>query len=242
MLYDCAIVDEIHIARKQYLDGSIPTGFQRTTIVGVTGRIPYKDRAHPHHPARPRGGRLPRGQRRRPPPRLPDRPPGHAAHRDRHRPRHAHARRRSPRSAQILRRLVRSTGQRADRASAPPARTSTSASRGGTRIEIKGVPRIPRIPLLTYNEAMRQWNLLRLREELHAAAASPRRPSPPQSEDVTRILRKTRYQPDPRRHRRRARSSSASCCAASAGSCAGRPRPTPTSPARSPTASGSSPA
>ncbi len=37
---------------------------------------------------------------------------------------------------------------------------------GGTRVEIKGVPRIPRIPLLTYNEAMRQWNLLRLREEL----------------------------------------------------------------------------
>ena len=37
---------------------------------------------------------------------------------------------------------------------------------GGTRIEIKGVPQITLIPLLTYNEAMRQWNLLRLREEL----------------------------------------------------------------------------
>jgi glutamyl-tRNA(Gln) amidotransferase subunit E len=36
------MVDEIHIARKQYLDGSIPTGFQRTTIVGVNGSIPYK--------------------------------------------------------------------------------------------------------------------------------------------------------------------------------------------------------
>ncbi len=38
------IVDELHIARKQYLDGSIPTGFQRTAIVSVGGKIPYKDR------------------------------------------------------------------------------------------------------------------------------------------------------------------------------------------------------
>jgi len=45
MLYNCVMVDELHIARKQYLDGSIPTGFQRTTIVGVDGAIPYKDRS-----------------------------------------------------------------------------------------------------------------------------------------------------------------------------------------------------
>lgn len=31
------MVSELHIARKQYLDGSIPTGFQRTTILGVDG-------------------------------------------------------------------------------------------------------------------------------------------------------------------------------------------------------------
>ena len=44
MLYELNLVDELHIARKQYLDGSIPTGFQRTTIVGVDGKIPYKNR------------------------------------------------------------------------------------------------------------------------------------------------------------------------------------------------------
>ena len=38
------IIDEIHIARKQYLDGSIPTGFQRTAIVGVNGWLPFKGR------------------------------------------------------------------------------------------------------------------------------------------------------------------------------------------------------
>ena len=39
------IVGEVHITRKQYLDGSIPTGFQRTAIVGVEGllKTPRKD-------------------------------------------------------------------------------------------------------------------------------------------------------------------------------------------------------
>jgi glutamyl-tRNA(Gln) amidotransferase subunit E len=44
LLFNCRIVDEIHVIRKQYLDGSIPTGFQRTMIIGVDGWIPYKDR------------------------------------------------------------------------------------------------------------------------------------------------------------------------------------------------------
>jgi glutamyl-tRNA(Gln) amidotransferase subunit E len=43
-LFKCRIVDEIHVIRKQYLDGSIPTGFQRTMIIGIDGWIPYKDR------------------------------------------------------------------------------------------------------------------------------------------------------------------------------------------------------
>jgi len=38
------IVGEIHITRKQYLDGSIPTGFQRTAILGVEGEIQLKNK------------------------------------------------------------------------------------------------------------------------------------------------------------------------------------------------------
>jgi len=34
------IVGELHVTRKQYLDGSIPTGFQRTAIIGIEGVIP----------------------------------------------------------------------------------------------------------------------------------------------------------------------------------------------------------
>ena len=39
LLLDCSIVGAVHVTRKQYLDGSIPTGFQRTAIIGVSGTI-----------------------------------------------------------------------------------------------------------------------------------------------------------------------------------------------------------
>jgi glutamyl-tRNA(Gln) amidotransferase subunit E len=192
MLYNLALVDELHIARKQYLDGSIPTGFQRTTIVGVTGWIPYKDRrisiiqlgleedacrevsdiGHRRVYLTDRLG-MPlietvTGPDMRTPHEVAD-------------------------VAQILRRLVRSTGQ--VRTGMGAAREDVNVSvRGGTRVEIKGVPRIPRIPLLTYHEAMRQWNLLRLREELRGRGITPET-FESGSEDVTRLLQKTSYQP-----------------------------------------------
>ncbi len=42
LLLKTKLVGELHITRKQYLDGSIPTGFQRTAIVGIDGDIPLK--------------------------------------------------------------------------------------------------------------------------------------------------------------------------------------------------------
>jgi len=47
ILMNYKLVNEIHIARKQYLDGSIPTGFQRTAIVGLNGYLPFKGRQLP---------------------------------------------------------------------------------------------------------------------------------------------------------------------------------------------------
>ena len=192
MLYRCILVDELHIARKQYLDGSIPTGFQRTTIVGVNGWVPYKDRrisivqlgleedacrevsdvGHRRIYLTDRLGMPLIETVTGPDMRRPDE---------------------VAEVAQILRRLVRSTGQ--VRTGIGAAREDVNVSvRGGTRIEIKGVPRIPRIPLLTYHEAMRQWNLLRLREELHHRGLTPETFAS-ESEDVTRLLVKTSYQP-----------------------------------------------
>jgi glutamyl-tRNA(Gln) amidotransferase subunit E len=192
MLYRCSMVDEIHIARKQYLDGSIPTGFQRTTIVGVNGRIPFGDRevrivqlgleedacrevsdaGHRRVYLTDRLG-MPLIETVTAP--------------DMRTPHEVAA------VGEICRRLVRSTGW--VRTGIGAARQDVNVSvTGGTRIEIKGVPQIPRIPLLTYHEAMRQCSLLRLRAELHrrgvtsAAFAS-------RTTEVTRILRKTRFQP-----------------------------------------------
>jgi len=44
MLSKLNIVGEVHITRKQYLDGSIPAGFQRTAILGVEGEIRLKNK------------------------------------------------------------------------------------------------------------------------------------------------------------------------------------------------------
>ncbi|MEC9052462.1 MAG: Glu-tRNA(Gln) amidotransferase GatDE subunit E, partial [Actinomycetota bacterium] len=38
---DLSLVSELHVMRKQYLDGSIPAGFQRTAMVGLGGEIPF---------------------------------------------------------------------------------------------------------------------------------------------------------------------------------------------------------
>ena len=43
LMLKLSVVGELHITRKQYLDGSIPTGFQRTGIIGIEGEIPLKD-------------------------------------------------------------------------------------------------------------------------------------------------------------------------------------------------------
>src|SRR5512143_750837 len=42
LLFDLNLVSELHVMRKQYLDGSIPTGFQRTAMMGLAGRIPFR--------------------------------------------------------------------------------------------------------------------------------------------------------------------------------------------------------
>ena len=192
MLYGLNLVDELHIARKQYLDGSIPTGFQRTTIVGVNGSVPFKDRrvsivqlgleedacrevsdvGHRRTYLTDRLG-MPLIETVTGP--------------DMRTPREV------AEVAQLLRRLVRSTGH--VRTGMGAAREDVNVSvRGGTRVEIKGVPRIPRIPLLTYHEAMRQWNLLRLREELGRRGVTPET-FRSDTADVTRLLHNTSYHP-----------------------------------------------
>ena len=43
LFLQCSITDELYVCRKNYLDGSVPCGFQRTCLIGSSGRIPISD-------------------------------------------------------------------------------------------------------------------------------------------------------------------------------------------------------
>ncbi|MDO9576802.1 MAG: Glu-tRNA(Gln) amidotransferase subunit GatE [Candidatus Cloacimonadales bacterium] len=158
------IVGELHITRKQYLDGSIPTGFQRTAIVGIEGEIPLKEKniriiqlsieedacrevsdiAHSRIYTTDRLG-IPLIETVTYPEMLtPDE---------------------VMEAGQVIRFINRSSGK---------VRTGIGAGRqdvnvsieGGTRVEIKGVSHLSWIPELTHNEAFRQKGLLEIKKEL----------------------------------------------------------------------------
>jgi glutamyl-tRNA(Gln) amidotransferase subunit E len=164
MLLNCKLVSEIHVQRKQYLDGSIPAGFQRTTILGVDGWVPYGDR---------RIGIIQLGLEEDACREVSD---------------NGHERvyltdrlgiplietvtapdMRTPREvadvARVLSNLARASGK--VRRGIGAAREDVNVSvTGGRRVEIKGVARIPEIPLLVHNEAFRQVSLLEIRDVL----------------------------------------------------------------------------
>jgi len=186
------MVSELHIARKQYLDGSIPTGFQRTTILGVDGWIPYKDRrigirqlgleedscrevSDIGHDRVYRTDRL-------------GMPLIEVV---------TEADMRTPEEVaevgQIIRRLCRSTGKVRTGYGAVRQDVNVSVT-GGTRIEIKGVPQLWRIPRLIYNEARRQWSLLQIRDELNRRGVTEDSLDVEVAE-VTRIIAKPQYEP-----------------------------------------------
>jgi len=159
------VIDEVHFARKQYLDGSIPTGFQRTAIVGVNGWLPFRGRkltvthvsveedscrevSDKGHRIVWRTDRLgmPLSETVTGPDlRTPD----------------------EVREAILLCGMTaRSTGK--VRTGIGASRQDVNVSvRGGRRVEIKGVPRAGLAVRLVHNEGIRQCNLLALRDELH---------------------------------------------------------------------------
>jgi glutamyl-tRNA(Gln) amidotransferase subunit E len=192
MLLNYKLVSEIHISRKQYLDGSIPTGFQRTTIVGIDGWIPYKDR---------KIGLYQLGLEEDACREVSD-----IGHQRVYRTDRlgmpliemvTQPEMKSPQEvaevANLLRWLVRSTGK--VRTGLGGARQDVNVSiKGGTRIEIKGVPRIPLIPLLIYNEVRRQYALLKIKEELQRRGIT-NKSFKSSSVEVTHLLMNTIWDP-----------------------------------------------
>jgi glutamyl-tRNA(Gln) amidotransferase subunit E len=164
LMLGCDIVDEVHIARKQYLDGSIPTGFQRTAIVGVNGSLPFRgrtlsvtqvsveedscrevsDRGHLIVWRTDRLGMPLIETVTGPDLRTPDE---------------------VEEAILLVGRVCRSTGH--VRVGLGASRQDVNVSvRGGRRVEIKGVPKAGWAPALVHGEGVRQVNLLRLRDEL----------------------------------------------------------------------------
>jgi len=165
LMLGCDIVDEVHIARKQYLDGSIPTGFQRTAIVGLDGKLPFRGRSlsitqvsveeDSCREVSDNGHLIVWRTDRLGMPLIetvtgPDlRTPEEVAE-----------------AILLIGRVCRSTGH--VRVGMGASRQDVNVSvRGGRRVEIKGVPRAAWAPRLVHGEAVRQVNLLALREELH---------------------------------------------------------------------------
>jgi glutamyl-tRNA(Gln) amidotransferase subunit E len=165
VMLGCDIVDEVHIARKQYLDGSIPTGFQRTAIVGVNGKLPFRGRTlsitqvsveeDSCREVSDKGHLIVWRTDRLGMPLIetvtgPDL--------------------RTPEEVEeailLVGRVCRTTGH--VRVGLGASRQDVNVSvRGGRRVEIKGVPKASWAPRLVHGEAVRQVNLLALRDELH---------------------------------------------------------------------------
>jgi len=158
------IVGEVHITRKQYLDGSIPTGFQRTAILGIEGEIPLKNKkiriiqlsveedscrevSDIGHTRIYRTDRL--GMPLIETVTYPDMTnPDEVME-----------------ACNYIRFLNRSTGK--VRIGIGAGREDVNVScKGGTRVEIKGVAHTKWIPELTHVECFRQWALLAIREKL----------------------------------------------------------------------------
>lgn len=158
------IVGEVHITRKQYLDGSIPTGFQRTAIIGVGGKIQLKkktvrliqlsieedscreisDVGHLRIYKTDRLG-MPLIET--------------VTHADFKNPDEVKE------GADYIRFLNRSTGKVRTGIGSTRADVNVSC-KGGTRVEIKGVAHTSWMPELTHNESFRQFALLHIIELL----------------------------------------------------------------------------
>jgi len=160
------IVGEVHITRKQYLDGSIPTGFQRTAILGVEGEIKLKNKkvrliqlsieedscreiSDIGHVRTFKTDRL--GMPLIETVTYPDMVTPDELRE----------------AAEFIRFLNRSTGK--VRTGIGSGREDVNVScEGGERVEIKGVAHNKWIPKLSHNESFRQYALLNIRKLLEA--------------------------------------------------------------------------
>jgi len=209
LLLNLNLVSELHVMRKQYLDGSIPTGFQRTAMVGLTGVVPFKvPELGVARELRIRQLSLEEDSCRE----VSD--VGHRItfHTDRlgtpltevvTEPDLL-----TPLELQAAGRLLAAVAQATGKVRRGPgaARQDVNVSvAGGRRIEIKGVDNHRNLPQLVHIEAFRQLNLLRVRAELQRRGVTsellkiPETGLPWQASnyafDASTVLRSSDYRP-----------------------------------------------
>jgi len=172
LMLNCQIVDEVHVSRKQYLDGSIPAGFQRTIAVGVNGWISLNGRKirvvqvcleeDACREISDRGHVIVFRTDRLSVPLVevitaPDmKTPSEACDADRE-----------------IGRILRAT-RRVRRGIGTVRQDVNVSIRGGTRVEIKGVPKTGLIGTLVHHEALRQKGLLSLKREIIKRGIEPK--------------------------------------------------------------------
>lgn len=191
-IFNAKPVDEIYVIRKHQLDGSVPSGFQRSALIGVEGSVKFKgkditiseiileeDTARKindvHHKRTFYTDRLgiplveivtkPELQ--------------------------------TPTEAmefcELLRNYLLASGRVRRESGAFRFDLSVSIT-DGTRMEIKGIDKIRKIPIVAYNEVVRQLNLLRLRAELFKRGISPETFSF-RTYNLYKVLKNTNYFP-----------------------------------------------
>ncbi len=183
-LLHCEIPEEIHVMRKTVLDGSNTSGFQRTAIIGLNGKIKTSfgevgitnvclEEESAQILGR-EGNRVIYGLDRLGIPLVeigtkPDiRSPEQARE-----------------VAEKLGMIVRSTG-RVKRGIGTIRQDINVSVSGGARTEIKGAQELRLIPKLVENEVLRQVNLLKIRDELKRAGFKPVRPKVVHVSDIFR--------------------------------------------------------
>ncbi|MHA1340127.1 MAG: Glu-tRNA(Gln) amidotransferase subunit GatE [Promethearchaeota archaeon] len=165
MLLNLNIVDELHICRKNYVDGSVPAGFQRTMIVGIDGLLPLSEKKSigiellcleedACKKISQKGNKVVFRLDRLGVPLVEI-----ATAPDLNTPEEARI------GAERIGLLLRGTGRVKKQLGATRQDINVSIM-GGNRIEIKGVQKLDWIPPLVKNEVRRQLALIKIKEEM----------------------------------------------------------------------------
>ncbi len=185
-------IEEMHVCRKNYLDGSVPAGFQRTMIVAKDGQYPVSDSKNVRIDIiclEEDAARKIKTEERTvfyrldrlgiPLVEITTKP-------DINDPKEARE------AAFRLGLLLRSTGK-VHKVIGSIRQDINVSIKDGTRIEIKGVQKLDQIPILIDHEIERQIKLVEIKKELATRGATPQEITSQEPHDLSELLKKTTW-------------------------------------------------